>query len=144
MANPKRNDPYKSFNFIVEIDGLATAGFTECSGLSTETTVIEYREGSDKDVVRKLPGLNKFSNITLKRGLTANRDLWNWRKTIIEGTIDRRNVAIILLADDRTEVARFTLSQAWPCKWVGPALNAKGNDIAIEELELAHEGLDLE
>ncbi len=77
-------------------------------------------------------------------GFTSNRDLWNWRKSIIDGTIDRRNVAVILLADDRTEVARFTISQAWPCKWVGPALNAKGNEIAIEELELAHEGLNLE
>jgi phage tail-like protein len=145
MAKPNRNDPYKSFNFIVEIDGIPSAGFTECSGLSTETTVIEYREGSDKtNSVRKLPGLHKYNNITLKRGLTSNRDLWNWRKSITDGTVDRRNVAIILLADDRTEVARFTVSQAWPCKWVGPALNAKGNDIAIEELELAHEGLDFE
>jgi phage tail-like protein len=144
MANPKRNDPFKSFNFIVEIDGNASAGFTECSGLSSETTVIEYREGSDKGGIRKFPGLRKYNNVTLKRGLTANRDLWNWYKSVIDGASDRRNVSIILLADDRTEVARFTLSQAWPCKWVGPALNAKGNDIAIEELELAHEGFDFE
>ena len=143
MANPKRNDPYKSFNFIVEIDGIASAGFTECSGLSTETTVIEYREGSGGGI-RKLPGLRKYTNVTLKRGLTANRDLWNWYKSLTDGILQRRNVSIILLADDRTEVARFTLSQAWPCKWIGPALNAKGNDIAIEELELAHEGFDFE
>src|SRR5256885_16703085 len=106
MANPKRNDPYKSFNFVVEIDGIASAGFTECSGLSSETTIIEYREGSDKGAIRKLPSLHKYSNITLKRGLTANRDLWNWHKTVIDDAIAQRSVSIRLLADDRSEVAR--------------------------------------
>jgi phage tail-like protein len=143
MSN-KRNDPYKAFNFIVEIDNIATAGFSECSGLTSETTVIEYREGGDNSSVRKLPGLTKFSNITLKRGLTANRDLWKWRENIVNGTADRRDIAIVLLDDSRAEIARFLVFNAWPCKWVGPTLNAKGNDIAIEELELAHERLELE
>jgi phage tail-like protein len=144
MANSSRNDPYKSFNFILEIEGVSSAGFTECSGLSTETTIIEYREGSDKGGVRKLPGMHKVSDITLKRGLTSNRELWGWRKAIMNGEIDRRNGAIILLADDRTEVARFKFRQGWPSKWVGPTLNAKASEVAIETLEITHEGLDLE
>jgi phage tail-like protein len=76
MAGANRNDPYKAFNFLVEIDGIQVAGFTECTGLSTETDIIEYREGSERGGLRKIPGLTKFSNITLKRGLTQNRDLW--------------------------------------------------------------------
>lgn len=75
MANASRNDPYRTFNFLVEIDGVTAAGFSECSGLSTETEVIEYREGSDRGGVRKLSGLTKYSNIVLKRGITASRDL---------------------------------------------------------------------
>jgi phage tail-like protein len=144
MPNPSRNDPYKTFNFIVEIDGIRSAGFTECSGLATETTIIEYREGSDKGGVRKLPGMHKFTNITLKRGLTSNRDLWQWRKNIMDGEVDRRNGTIILLADDRTEVARFNFRAGWPSKWEGPHLNAKASEVAIETLEITHEGLDLE
>jgi phage tail-like protein len=140
---PPRNDPYKAFNFIVEINGISSAGFAECCGLSTETDVIEYREGGDS-TVRKLPGLNKYTNITLKRGMTSNRDLWNWRKKIIDGDIDRRNGAIVLLDDDRTEVARFKFRAGWPCKWEGPHLNAKASEVAIETLEIAHEGLELD
>jgi phage tail-like protein len=93
--------------------------------------------------VRKLPGINKFSNIVLKRGMTANRELWEWRKTIIQGQIDRRNGAIIILSDDRQEVARITFFAGWPSKWEGPHLNAKSSEIAIETLEITHEGLDL-
>src|SRR5579859_4635040 len=106
MTTPKRQDPYKAFNFIVEIDGVQSAGFMECSGLSAEITVIEYREGGSNSAPIKLPGLRKFSNITLKRGLTQSRDLWQWLNSILQGKIDRRNGAIIILADDRSEVAR--------------------------------------
>jgi phage tail-like protein len=140
---PSRSDPYKAFNFIVEIDGVQSAGFTECSGLSTETAIIEYREGSDPDHVRKLPGIHKFSNITLKRGMTSNRELWQWRNNIIQGQIDRRNGAIIIMSDDRKEVARITFVSGWPSKWEGPHLNAQSSEVAIETLEIAHEGLEL-
>jgi phage tail-like protein len=144
MANLNRNDPYKAFNFRLEIDGIQSAGFTECSGLSTETTIIEYREGSDPGAVRKLPGINRFSSIVLKRGMTSNRDLWQWRKNIMDGTIDRRNGAIIILADDHTEVARIEFFSGWPSKWEGPHFNAKSSEVAIETLEIAHEGLNVE
>src|SRR5438270_9847600 len=144
MPPLKRKDPYKAFNFRVEINGVVSAGFMECSGLSTETDIIEYREGGDPAPVRKLPGLHKVSNITLKRGMTDNRDLWNWRKTILDGNIDRRNGAIIILADDRTELARIEFVSGWPSKWEGPYFNAKSSQVAIETLEIAHEGLNVE
>lgn len=143
MAAP-RNDPYGAFNFIVEIDGLAVAGFSECSGLTAETTVIEYREGNEKAGVRKLAGLTKFAPIILKRGITKERDLWNWYKNIINGNTDRRNGSIVLLGNDHTPVARWNFTDGWPAKWEGPHLKAKGNEVAIETLEIEHEGLEYE
>jgi phage tail-like protein len=143
MATGKRNDPYGRFNFLLEIDGVATAGFSEVSGLTSETEVIEYREGSDKTPARKIPGLNKFSNITLKRGITQDRSLWTWRKTVADGATQRANLSIILLDESRQPVARWNVREAWPCKWEGPSLNAKSSEVAIETLELAHEGIEL-
>ena len=141
MPAPQRNDPYKAFNFLVEIDGIAHAVFSEVTGLESETAVIEYRAGGE-NVVRKLPGLTKFGNITLKRGITQDAELWNWRKSIVEGEIDRRNGSIILLDDQRTEVVRWHFREGWICKWEGPTLNAKANEVAIETIEIAHEGLE--
>lgn len=144
MASANRNDPYKAFNFLVEIDGIPAAGFTECTGLSTETDVIEYREGNERGGVRKIPGLAKFTNIVLKRGLTRSRDLWNWRKVIIDGGVDRRSGVIVVLGDNHTPVARFQFHEGWPSKWEGPRFNARASEVAIETLEIAHEGLEVE
>lgn len=138
-----RDDPYKAFNFLVEIDGIAVAAFSEVSGLESETEVIEYRVGSEKtNTVRKLPGLTKYANIVLRRGVTQDADLWNWRKSIVDGEIDRRNGSIILLDDKRTEVVRWHFRDGWICKWEGPTLNARANEVAIESIEIAHEGLE--
>ena len=139
-----RNDPYGAFNFIVEIDGVTVAGFSECSGLSSEVAVIEYREGGDRSGTRKLPGLRKFTNITLKRGLTSSRELWHWHTTVANGTPDRRNGRIVLLDGERQPVAAFRFVNGWIAKWEGPTLKATGTDIAIESIEIVHEGLDLE
>jgi phage tail-like protein len=141
MPAPQRNDPYKSFHFLVEIDGIARAAFSEVVGLESETTVIEYRTGAE-GAVRKLPGLTKFSNITLRRGITQDPELWNWRQSVVQGNIDRRNGSIVLLDDQRNEVVRWNFVSGWPCKWQGPALNAKNNEVAIETLEISHEGLE--
>ena len=137
-----RVDPYKNFKFIVSIDGI-TVGFSECTGLDCEVNVIEYREGGDH-VVRKLPGLRKFSNITLKRGVTDSLELYNWFKAIVQGQNDRRDGSVILLDDESKPVARWNFKNAWPCKYLGPRLNAKGNEVAIETLELACEGIERE
>ena len=140
-----RDDPYKGYNFLVEIDGITVAAFRQVGGLASETEVIEYRVGSDKtNTARKLPGLTKYTNIVLKRGITQNTELWNWRKAIEQGTPDRRNGAIVLLDDERNPVRRWRFTEGWITKFDGPDLNAKGNEVAIETIEIAHEGLTID
>lgn len=141
MARSQRDDPYAAFNFRVEIDGVALAAFSEVSGLESETEVIEYRTGTESNAVRKLPGLTKHANIVLRRGVTQDAELWHWRMTVEDGQVDRRNGSIVLLDDDRSEVLRWNFLEGWISKWVGPTLNATGNEVAIETIEIAHEGL---
>jgi phage tail-like protein len=143
MAGPQRDDPYKAFIFLVEIDGIARAAFSEVSGLESETAVVEYRMGGEPNTVRKLPGLTKYANIVLRRGVTKDDELWNWRKAVVDGNVDRRNGSITLLDDSHNEVVRWNFYNGWPSKWEGPALDAKANEVAIETLEIAHEGLEL-
>jgi phage tail-like protein len=138
----QRVDPFRNFNFLVELDGIAQASFTDCSGLSTTTEVIENREGGDNVTVRKLPGKTSYDNISLKWGLTSSTELWDWRQQIIDGKVVRKNGSIVVFdLDNSTEVARWNFVRAWPTKWEGPTFSAKGNDIAIDTLVLAHEGL---
>ena len=140
-----RQDAFAAFNFVVEIDGIAVAAFAEVSGLDSETEVIEYRTGAAKtSSTLKLPGLTKYSNIVLKRGITRDLSLWQWRQSVVDGAPERRTGAIVLLAEDRTPVLRWTFHNGWPRKWAGPALNARSSEVAIETLEIAHEGLELE
>jgi phage tail-like protein len=140
MANTgQRVDPYLNFNFRVEIDGVQVAAFHECSGLESSIDIIEHREGGGP--IRKLPGNNKFANIVLKRGLTDNRDLYDLHLQALDGQITRKSGSIILMNRADQEVARWNFEQAWPAKWTGPSLTAEGNDVAIETLELAHEGI---
>ena len=136
-----RNDPYKSYNFLVEIDGITRAGFRECSGLDTTQDPIEYREGTDSLTSRKLPGLVKYSNISLKWGITDDAELWEWRLKIMEGKVERKNGSIVLLDDTGEEKARWNFVEGWATKWTGPALNATGAEVAIEALDIAHEGV---
>ncbi len=138
-----RVDPYAQYNFLVEIDGVTRAGFTEVGGLTTEQDAIDYRDGNETATVRKLPGLRKYSNITLKRGFTQDKELWQWRKTTIDGLTERRSGSIVLLDEARNEVLRWNFSEGWIIKWEGPALKATANEIAIESLEIVHEGLEL-
>jgi phage tail-like protein len=144
MAN-QRVDPYSNFNFIVEIDGIVKAGFCEAYGLSVDVEVIEYREGGDKSgAVRKLPGRVRYSTITLKRGITQDKSLWAWFKTVVNGTVQRSNGSVVLLDSSRNAVLRWNFREAWPSKWEGPSLCGAGNDVAIETLEIQHEGIELE
>ena len=103
-----RNDPYSAFNFLVEIDGVISAGFSECSGLTSETDIIEYRNGDEDITVRKLPGLKKFTNISLKRGYTQSKELWDWRKKVMDGQTERQAGTIVLLNESREEALRLT------------------------------------
>ena len=143
MPAPTRVDPYKNFNFRVDIAGVTIAGFSECTGLNAQVDVIEYREGGDNRI-RKLPGLARFGDIILKRGITKSNELQNWFRNILNGKADRRSGSVILLDDERNEVVRWNFSEAWIRKIEGPNLNAKGNDVAIETVVLTCEGIERE
>lgn len=134
-----RVDPYRSFNFLVEIDGITQAGFQECTGLDSQTGSIDFRLGDDPMHVRKLTGLNTFSAISLKRGITDSDELWRWRQTVVDGKAERRNGSIVLLDEKGAEKVRWNFSNAWPSKWTGPSFNSTGNSIAVESLEIMHE-----
>jgi phage tail-like protein len=142
MATGDRNDPYRSYNFKVEINGIIRGGFRECSGLDSSQDPIDYREGNDKRrMTRKLPGLVKHSNIVLKWGITDPSELWEWRKNVMDGKPDRRDGSIVLLDENAQEKARWNFQSGWPSKWTGPTFNATGNEVGIETLEIVHEGL---
>jgi len=138
-----RNDPYAKFNFLIELDGENVGGFTEVGGLTAESDIIEYREGSDPARMRKIPALFKFSNVTLKRGYTQSRALWEWRKTTLDGATVRRQGAIIMLDEAREPALRWEFAEGWIAKYEGPALNATANEAAIESIEIAIEDLQL-
>ena len=138
-----RRDPFKSFSFLVEIDGVTAAAFRMVSGLAAEAEVIEFRELGGSHSI-KLPGRIRYPNVTLRRGLTTSRELWDWWETVRDGTLQRRTVLIALLDDSGQPVLRWTLREAWPVKWELSELGASKNEVAIETLELAHEGLELE
>jgi phage tail-like protein len=139
-----RQDPLRNFRFRVEIDGLVAAGFSEVHIGATTVDVIDYREGNEPNHVRKLPGLHKFANITLKRGVTTSLELYNWQKEIRQGLTSqaRRNVAIIVADESGADQVRFIVSEAWPAKYEVSDLNGKGNEVMIELLELANEGME--
>jgi phage tail-like protein len=141
MATGERKDPFKQFNFLVEIDGITQAGFQEVSGLDTAQDPIEYREGNDILTPHKLPGLNKYSNITLKWGITDSKDLFEWRKKAIEGKVERKNGSIVLRDDAGEEKIRWNFVEGYPAKLTWPSFNATSNAVAINTLEIAHEGL---
>lgn len=138
----KRVDPYGSFNFKVEIDGIVRAYFREVSGIDSSVEVMEYREGGDP-TTRKLPTIAKYSNITLKWGLTDERELYDWHRKAVRGQIERKNGSIIVLDSQGREAVRWNFFNAWPTRYNAADLNAEGNDVAIETLELAHEGIEV-
>jgi phage tail-like protein len=137
--------PLPKFHFQVEWAG-ARIGFTEVTGLNVETQVIEYREGSSLEYHKlKMPGMQKFDNITLKRGLMkADNEFYKWWNTVALNTIERRNVTISLLNENHEPVFVWKIKNAWPAKVSSTDLKADGNEVAIESIELAHEGLVME
>ncbi len=140
----ERKDPFKNFRFLVEIDGIVQAGFREVTVPDSTTDVVEYREGNEKTITpRKLPGLTKYGNLTLKWGVTDSLELYNWRRLVETGQIEkaRRNLAVIVLDDEGNPAARWEFLNAWPSKYDAPDLNATANEVAIETLEIVHEGM---
>jgi phage tail-like protein len=135
-------DPYRNSNFLVEIDGITQAGFSDCTGFGASNDPIEYREGGENTTVRKLPGMTKYQNITLKWGLTDSVELYEWFRGVVKGEVQRKNGSIIQLDSTGQEKLRWNFVNGWPAKWDGPDFSAKGNDVAIETLEIAHEGIE--
>jgi phage tail-like protein len=142
MSVGTRVDPYRNFNFLVEIDGITQAGFSDVTGFDVTVEPVEYREGGQVTSMRKLPGKPKFGNITLKRGLTDSAELYEWFRDVSTGVIERRSGSIILLDLEGQEKLRWNFFDAWPTKWDGPDFSAKGNEVAIETLELVVERLE--
>ena len=141
----RRDNPYANFNFVVELGGEEAGGFSEVDLPSGEIDVIEYREGADRvSAARKLPGRVKYANVVLKRGIAGRLELYDWWKSVRDGSLDRRNVSITLLDEARQPVQRWVLRNAWPTKLDYSRLEGGGNEVAIETLELAHEGFETE
>jgi len=141
-ATGQRNDPYKSSRFLVEIEGIVQAGFSEASGFGSNVEVVEYREGGDTPTVRKLPGKVSYPDITLKWGITDSRELYEWHRAAVNGQVDRKNGSILLLDDLGQEKVRWNFFEAWPSKWEGPSFNATGNEVAIDSLTVSCERVE--
>jgi phage tail-like protein len=140
-----RLDPFRTFNFRLEIDDTEVAAFSDVSGLTSTGEAVSYRTGMDIPLtVRKLIGLRSFGPITLKRGMVADDTLWEWYRNIVTGENDRRNGSVILQDEQHSDVLRWNFENAWPNKIEGPTLNASGNAVAIESIELIVEDITLE
>jgi phage tail-like protein len=133
--------PYLSLRFLVEIQGLIVGGFSEVSGLQAETDVETIEEGGVNDYVHKFPKKTKYPNIVLKKGITDSDALWNWHQDVVNGKKSRKSGFIILLDTEGNEKWRWHFVDAYPVKWSGPDLKADSNTIAVESLELAHNGI---
>jgi phage tail-like protein len=137
-----RKDPFGGYNFAVELDGITRMGFKGCTGLDSSTSAGKYREGTDANLAqRQIPGLLNYSNITLTRGITNDRTLWDWRAKVAKGQLERHNISIILRDDAGEEKIRWNIRNAWPTKWSGPSFDATSDAVGVETLELAHEGI---
>lgn len=134
--------PYTRYRYRLEIDGIDVAGFSEVTGYDANIDVVEYREGNMLPPTPiKLPGLRKYGNITLKWGLTSSMDMYNWMSPSLDTDIERKTVTITLQDENDADVASWQIVNAWPVKYTAPEFNATASEVAIEQLELAHEGL---
>jgi phage tail-like protein len=142
MATGDRHDPVLAFRFAVELNSVFVAGFSEVSGLEAEIEVQEYREGGVNAYTHKRAGPVKYaSNLTLKKGITDNTELWSWYRDVMRGKVERKTVDVVLMNSAGEEWRRWKLQRAYPVKWTGPDMRAAASEVAVETLELAHEGL---
>lgn len=135
------SSPYGKFRYKVEIDGLEAGGFSEASGFDASIDVIEYREGDMVQTPMKLPGLKKYGNITLKQGVADSMVMYEWMIAGVEGEVERKTITITILDETETATASWQVINAWPAKYTAPDFNATASEIAIETLEIAHEGM---
>jgi phage tail-like protein len=147
-----RDNPYGAFNFLVSLggaqgdgaEGTIIGGFSDASGFGIDLNYGEYRKGNERfNTVRKVPNTHKLDDVTLKRGLIGSTDLFDWIKTVRDGTADPRSVTVTLMDEARNPIAAWRLRNAQPKKWAGPTLAGKGGgEVAMEELHLVHEGIE--
>ncbi len=142
MPTGERTDPYRNFRFRVDIDG-STASFAEATIADSTTDPIEYREGLDPTTVRKLSGLTKYGNVTLKKGLTDSMEIYEWRKAVeqLGAGNNRKNISLVLIDEEGNDKSSWEIVEAWPTKYDPSDFNAKGNEVIIETLEIVHEGI---
>lgn len=142
MAN---RDPLVGFHYAIEVQGVVTGYFTECSGIGSEHELIEHKVVDEKgrESILKVPGRLKWQDITLKRGITDNMDIWDWREEVVQGHVDdaRHNGSIVMFNQALEEVARWNFVNGWPLKVSGPSMKSDSNEFGIEELVITHEGL---
>jgi phage tail-like protein len=135
-------DPHLGLRFWIELNGIEVAGFTDCSGLSVETEVMEYNEGGWNAFTHKLPVRVKYSNVTLKRGLNAGRELYDWVEKGLNGNpVPRRSITINIYDPAGKQVRQWVLREAYPVKWSAPDLKTDAGAVTIESLEFAHHGI---
>ncbi len=140
------SDPLPSFTWGLDIEGVEVAYFTECTGIGSENQVIEHKvvDKGGKELTMKIPGRRTWGDLTLKRGVTGEMQIWDWRDMVEKGEMERarRNGSVVMYDRDYVEVARWDFTNAWPSKVSGPSLDAASTDIGIEEITIVHEGLD--
>jgi len=133
--------PYGKYRFTVEINSTVAGGFSEASGFDASIDVIEYREGDMVQTPLKVPGLKKYSNITLKKGVGTTKEMYDWMIAGTTGEVQRKTISISILNEKGEKAASWQVINAWPCKYTAPDFNATSSEIAIESIEIAHEGL---
>ncbi len=137
-----RQDPYMAYNFLVEIEGLIVGGFTEVTGLQVEVETYDHREGGENRFVHRLPGPARYPvNLTLRHGLTDIPSLWSWHQDVVKGQFERKNGTIYLLSRLGIPAMWWDFQKAYPIKWVGPDLRAANTAVAVESIELVHQGI---
>jgi phage tail-like protein len=154
-AQAIRIDPYRAFNFLITLVDSANApgtaltpkqsqpagGFSECTGLDMSMDIEEYKEGGNNATILRFPTRVKWANLRLKRGVAIADDLWLWHYGFVQGRVVRRDGVVTLQDEQQNPVKVWSFTRGLPVKWTGPSLNATQNQVAIEELEIAHEGL---
>lgn len=142
---PDRHGPYRNNRFLLELDGTIQASFSQATIPETTSEPIEYREGTDAPTMRKLAGLVSYGNLTLQWGTTPDSTaLFEWRHMVEQGQLDqaRRDVAVVILDEEGNPGARWEFRNAWPTQYDAPDLDASANEVAIESMEIAHEGME--
>jgi phage tail-like protein len=138
-------DPLLGFNFLLELEGAIAGYFSECSGVGSENDIIEHKvvDKTGHEVVRKLPGRLKWQDVTLKRGITSDLQIWKWRENVVQGKMSdaRKNITVTMLDRSYQPVAKWHFTNAWPSKVTGPSFKADSNEFGVEEVTIVHEGM---